>query len=195
MSDVPELLPAVVQDADTLQVLMLGYMNAEALEETRRTGRVTFYSRSKQRLWTKGETSGNFLGLVDIVEDCDRDALLIRARPNGPTCHRGTQSCFGDEAAPGIGFLAKLERVVDERARARPEGSYTAELFEAPLPRAAQKVGEEAIETVIASLGTDRALLASEAADLLFHLLVLLRRCDLRVADVVEALRQRHRAA
>lgn len=187
-----ELMPAIVQDADTLQVLMLGYMNAEALGATRLTGRVTFYSRSKQRLWTKGEVSGNFLELVDIAEDCDRDALLIRARPKGPTCHRETTSCFGDASAPGVGFLAKLELIIDERARNLPEGSYTAGLFRAPLARTAQKVGEEAVETVVAALGTDGDAITNEAADLVFHLLVLLHRKDLGLEHVVEALRGRH---
>lgn len=186
------LLPAVVQDADTLQVLMLGYMSPEALARTRDCGLVTFHSRSRARLWTKGESSGHHLDLVEILPDCDGDALLVRARPRGPACHRGTVSCFGETGASGAGFLAFLERVVAARQKDRPEGSYTVKLLDAGLPRAAQKVGEEAVETVIAALGGDRHALRAEAADLLFHLLVLLRAAGTGLADVVEVLRQRH---
>ena len=187
------LLPVVVQDADTLQVLMLGYMSREALAETEKSGRVTFFSRSKARLWQKGETSGNHLELVDLGPDCDGDALLVRARPAGPTCHRGTTSCFGDEAAPGVGFLAHLGHIIEERARALPPGSYTTELLSAPVTRVAQKVGEEAVETVVAALAQDDAALAGEAADLVYHLLVLLQRRGLGLEDVVATLRARHR--
>jgi phosphoribosyl-ATP pyrophosphohydrolase/phosphoribosyl-AMP cyclohydrolase len=187
------LLPAVVQDADTLQVLMLAYMSRESLARTRETGRVTFQSRSRGGLWTKGETSGHWLDLVDVVADCDGDALLVRARPHGPTCHRETTSCFGDESAPGVGFLQKLARTIAERAREKPEKSYTVELLAAGTPRVAQKVGEEAVETVIASLGDDRKAFAGEAGDLLYHLLVLFQAKGMRLEDALEVLRSRHR--
>ncbi len=187
------LLPAVVQDADTLQVLMLGYMSREALEKTRATGRVTFQSRSRGGLWTKGETSGNYLELVDVTPDCDGDALLVRARPAGPTCHRGTTSCFGDAQAPGLGFLAHLARVIARRAREKPKSSYTVELLEAGVPRVAQKVGEEAVESVIAALGPDRAAQAGETADLLYHLLVLCQATGTPLESALEILRQRHK--
>ncbi|HMK93245.1 MAG TPA: bifunctional phosphoribosyl-AMP cyclohydrolase/phosphoribosyl-ATP diphosphatase HisIE, partial [Thermoleophilia bacterium] len=155
------LLPAVVQDADTLQVLMLGYMSREALAKTRELGKVTFFSRSKNRLWTKGETSNNFLELVQVLPDCDHDALLVLARPHGPTCHRETTSCFGDQTAPGVGFLQKLARTIAQRAKDRPAKSYTVELLAAGVPRVAQKVGEEAVETVIAAVAGDKKGLAS----------------------------------
>lgn len=187
------LLPAVVQDADTLQVLMLGYMNREALEATRATRTVTFFSRSKNRLWTKGESSGNVLELVELTEDCDADALLVLARPKGPTCHRGTVSCFSEGLAPGVGFLGHLDRLVAERARTLPEGSYTTKLLQEPLTRAAQKVGEEGVETVVAALAQDDAALTGEAADLLFHLLVLLRKRGLGLDAVLRTLASRHR--
>ncbi len=187
------LLPAVVQDADTLQVLMVGYMTPEALEKTRATGRVTFHSRSRGKLWTKGETSGHALELVDVTPDCDGDALLVRARPAGPTCHRGTTSCFGDGHAPGVGFLAHLARVIAARARERPQGSYTVELLEAGVPRVAQKVGEEAVESVIAALGPDRRAQAGEVADLLYHLLVLCEATGAPLDQAIEILRSRHR--
>ncbi|KAA9339855.1 bifunctional phosphoribosyl-AMP cyclohydrolase/phosphoribosyl-ATP diphosphatase HisIE [Hymenobacter busanensis] len=193
------LIPAVVQDADTGQVLMLGYVNEEALRKTEQEGRVTFFSRSKNRLWTKGETSGHFLAVESLHPDCDGDALLIRARPDGPTCHRGTTSCFEQAnetvypAAP-VGFLAELERLV-QRRRANPTeepNSYTAKLFAKGLPKIAQKVGEEAVETVIDAVAGNRAGLPGEAADLLYHLLVLLAASDLALPDVIEVLRQRH---
>jgi phosphoribosyl-ATP pyrophosphohydrolase/phosphoribosyl-AMP cyclohydrolase len=185
------LLPAVVQDADTLQVLMLGYMSAEALQRTRATGRVTFQSRSRGGLWTKGETSGHFLELVDVVADCDGDALLVTARPRGPTCHRETTSCFGTETAPGVGFLQHVARVIADRAEKRPEGSYTVKLLDAGLPRVAQKVGEEAVETVIAALGEDRGAMAGEVGDLLYHLLVLLKARGASLEDALSVLRAR----
>jgi phosphoribosyl-AMP cyclohydrolase / phosphoribosyl-ATP pyrophosphohydrolase len=188
------LVPAIVQDADTQQVLMLGYMNAAALEQTLATGRVTFFSRSKNRLWTKGESSGHFLDLVDVTADCDADALLVRARPNGPTCHRGTCSCFGEGGATGVGFLAKLDRVVAARIAAGDETSYTAKLVRAGVKRVAQKVGEEGVETALAATAGDNTELTNEAADLLFHLLVLLRAKGLSLADVTRVLEQRHAA-
>lgn len=187
------LLPVVVQDADTLQVLMVGYMNREALSTTLENKRVTFFSRSKQRLWEKGETSGDTLDLVSVEVDCDGDALLVMARPKGPTCHLKTTSCFGEARAPGIGFLAHLNRVVDQRFREKPEGSYTTKLVQEGLDRIIQKVGEEAVETVIAAKNEALTPLKGEAADLIFHLLVLLRAKNLPLADVVEKLRDRHR--
>ncbi|MFH1725434.1 MAG: bifunctional phosphoribosyl-AMP cyclohydrolase/phosphoribosyl-ATP diphosphatase HisIE [Elusimicrobiota bacterium] len=189
-----DLLPAVVQDAGTRQVLMLGYMNPEALAKTLKTGLVTFYSRSKKRLWQKGETSGNTLRLVDIVRDCDSDALLVSAEPKGPACHRDTASCFAEEAAPGLGFLGRLDALVEDRRREMPEGSYTSKLFKEGVDRAAQKVGEEAVEVAIAAKNPDRDALAAEAADLLYHLMVLLRCRDMCLSDVIEVLRRRHRA-
>lgn len=188
------LVPAIVQDADTQQVLMLGYMNAEALAQTVATKRVTFFSRSKNRLWVKGETSGHFLDLVSIENDCDNDALLVRARPNGPTCHRGTCSCFGEGGASGVGFLAELERVVDRRIMGGDEKSYTARLVGEGVKRVAQKVGEEGVETALAAtVGTNEEL-ANEAGDLIFHLLVLLRAKRLSLSDITRVLEQRHKA-
>ncbi|TGE28607.1 bifunctional phosphoribosyl-AMP cyclohydrolase/phosphoribosyl-ATP diphosphatase HisIE [Hymenobacter metallicola] len=193
------LIPAVVQDAATGQVLMLGYLNEEAWDQTQAQGRVTFFSRSKGRLWTKGETSGNFLQVVSLHPDCDHDAVLIRALPDGPTCHRGTTSCFEQPeqsalpAAP-VGFLAELERLVQRRFQHPEEdpNSYTASLFRKGLPKIAQKVGEEAVETVIDAVSGNRAGLPGEAADLLYHLLVLLTASGLSLDDVVSVLRQRH---
>lgn len=187
-----DLLPAIVIDAADGAVLMLGYMNREALQATRDSGQVTFYSRSKQRLWTKGETSGNTLELVDLRADCDHDALLIRARPHGPTCHRGTRSCFGDEAQSALGFLAHLEGVIDARRDADPEQSYTASLLVADASRRAQKVGEEGLEVALAAAAGDAQAIKAEAADLLYHLLVLLRADELSLADVVAELQARH---
>jgi len=187
------LLPAIIQDADTQQVLMLGYMNAAALEQTLATKRVTFFSRSKNRLWTKGESSGHFLDFVSVEADCDADALLVRARPNGPTCHRGTCSCFGEGGdATGIGFLAHLERTVNQRIAAGDAKSYTAKLVREGVKRVAQKVGEEGVETALAATAGDNAELANEAADLLFHLIVLLRTKNLSLADALSVLEQRH---
>jgi phosphoribosyl-AMP cyclohydrolase / phosphoribosyl-ATP pyrophosphohydrolase len=187
------LLPAVVQDATTLQVLMVGYMNEEALKQTEASGKVTFFSRSKGRLWVKGETSGNFLNFVSATMDCDRDALLILAKPVGPTCHRETTSCFGDARAPGVGFINRLNQVIEDRYRTRPEGSYTTKLFERGVDRMAQKVGEEAVEVVIAAKNGERTALQGEAADLIYHLLVLLRGTETSFDAVVETLRERHR--
>jgi len=191
------MLPAVVQDADTLQVLMVGYMNEAALSATMESKKVTFFSRSKNRLWTKGETSENYLNLVSVEADCDNDSLLVMARPVGPTCHKETTSCFGEAAAPGLGFLGKLWNVVDQRyAESQKPGSekvsYTASLFREGLDRMAQKVGEEGVEVVIAAKNDDREELKGEAADLFFHTMVLLRAKSLTLADVVEKLRGRH---
>ncbi|WP_018973695.1 bifunctional phosphoribosyl-AMP cyclohydrolase/phosphoribosyl-ATP diphosphatase HisIE [Rudaea cellulosilytica] len=187
------LLPAVVQHWRSGAVLMLGYMNADALAQTQQTGKVTFFSRSKQRLWTKGETSGHFLLLKSLRGDCDNDTILIQAEPIGPTCHKGTQSCFGDGAEPPLAFLAELDALVAQRERERPAGSYTTKLFEGGIRHIAQKVGEEGVETALAAVAQDEAALRSESADLIFHLLVLLRARGVEFADVVEELRARHK--
>ena len=184
------LIPAIVQDASNGRVLMLGYMDRDALLATQTSGKVTFFSRSKQRLWTKGESSGNFLHLVSIQADCDEDSLLIQARPQGPTCHLQRASCFA--TAPG-NFLADLDQLIGERKRDRPEGSYTTRLFESGLRRIAQKVGEEGVETSLAGVVEDAPALLGEAADLIYHLLVLLRARGLSLVDVLRVLEQRHR--
>ncbi len=191
------LVPAIVQDADTRAVLMLGYMDAEALEATQSTGRVTFYSRSKQRHWTKGETSGNYLEFVEMKTDCDRDALLVLARPSGPVCHTGTDTCWGEENQEGIEFIGELQRVIESRKREAESGdentgSYVASLFRKGIPKIAQKVGEEAVETVIEAMDTNDGLFLNESADLLFHLLVLLQARGYRLEDVVALLKERH---
>lgn len=187
------LVPAIVQDADTLQVLMLGYMNAEAVETTRKTGLVTFYSRSRDTLWTKGETSGNTLSLVSLEIDCDADSLLVMARPAGPTCHQGTVSCFGDKGASGVGFLASLDSLIRDRKAADPSESYTAKLLQGPLVKAAQKVGEEGVETALAAVAESDDALKGEAADLLYHLLVLLAAKDVPLSDILDRLQARRR--
>lgn len=187
------LLPAIVQDAASGQVLMLGYMNEDALKVSRDSGNITFYSRSKQRLWTKGESSGHFLKLVSAHLDCDGDALLLKANPIGPTCHLGTTSCWDDDQGSPVGFLAHLEQVIASRKGADPESSYTARLFAKGTKRIAQKVGEEGVETALAATVGDNAELLSESADLLYHLLVLLQQQGLSLAEVVAVLRQRHR--
>lgn len=184
------LLPVVVQDAANLRVLMLGYMNAEALATTRASGFVTFYSRSKQRLWKKGETSGHVLELVSVEADCDNDTLLVLANPQGPTCHLQRASCFPD--APGD-FLADLDTLVAQRERERPAGSYTTGLFEDGVRRIAQKVGEEGVETALAAVVQDDEALLGEVADLMFHLAVLLRARGLSLNDAVRMLERRHR--
>jgi phosphoribosyl-ATP pyrophosphohydrolase/phosphoribosyl-AMP cyclohydrolase len=183
------LLPAIVQDAGTGRVLMLGYMDRAALEATLATGRVTFFSRSKQRLWMKGESSGDVLDLVRLETDCDADTLLVQAVPRGPTCHLGRTSCF--PGAPGS-FLAELDALVQARERERPAGSYTTSLFEGGLRRAAQKVGEEGVETALAAVAQDDEALLGESADLVFHLIVLLRSRGLGLDAVEAVLRQRH---
>ena len=185
------LLPAIVQDANNLRVLMLGYMNAEALAATQSSGHVTFYSRSKQRLWKKGETSGHVLELVSIQADCDNDTLLVLARPQGPTCHLQRDSCFAD--APSS-FIADLDALVAQRERERPVGSYTTKLFDEGIRRIAQKVGEEGVETALAAVVQDDAALLGESADLVFHLLVLLRARGLSLRDVSSLLQARHKA-
>ena len=187
------LVPAIVQDADTLQVLMLGYMNADAVTKTQDTQLVTFYSRSRDTLWTKGETSGNSLALVSLDIDCDKDTILVKARPAGPTCHEGTVSCFGDEGASGVGFLAYLESLIEDRKGADADSSYTAKLLQGPLRRAAQKVGEEGVETALAAVAETDDKLTSEAADLIYHLLVLLAAKDVKFDSVIEELQRRHK--
>lgn len=188
------LLPAIVQHALTGEVLMLGYMNAAALESTQRTGHVTFFSRSKQRLWTKGESSGHVLALTSLRVDCDGDTLLVGALPHGPTCHTGTSSCFGESVRPALGFLAELDALVAQRHAERPEGSYTTRLFDGGVRRIAQKVGEEGVETALAGVAQGDGELLGEAADLVFHLTVLLRERGLSLADVADVLAARHAA-
>ena len=182
------LLPAILQDAATHRVLMLGYMNREALAATLASGRVTFFSRSKQRLWTKGESSGHVLELVSVETDCDADTLLVQARPQGPTCHLQRASCFAQ--APGD-TLAQLDGLIGQRNIGRPEGSYTTKLFHAGIKRIAQKVGEEGVETALAAVAGDDAEVCNEAADLLYHLLVLLRARGLGLSDVLQVLERR----
>jgi phosphoribosyl-ATP pyrophosphohydrolase/phosphoribosyl-AMP cyclohydrolase len=187
------LIPAIIQDAQTSKVLMLGFMNEEALELTRTKGRVTFYSRTKNRLWTKGEESGNFLHVVSIAEDCDKDTLLIKARPEGPVCHTGSDTCFEEENKAGMEFLAKLQELIDQRKQEMPEGSYTTSLFKKGMNKIAQKVGEEAVELVIESMDSKDDLLLNEAADLMYHLLVLLTAKGYGIQDVISILEQRHK--
>lgn len=186
------LLPAIVQDARSHRVLMLGYMNRDALAATLRTGRVTFFSRSRNRLWTKGEDSGNLLSLVSIEADCDADTLLVRAEPQGPTCHLGRTSCFAQAAGSVLG---ELDRLVEQRERERPDGSYTSRLFAEGVRRIAQKVGEEGVETALAAVVQDEEALVGEAADLAYHLLVLLRARSLGLHALEAALRARHGAS
>jgi phosphoribosyl-ATP pyrophosphohydrolase/phosphoribosyl-AMP cyclohydrolase len=184
------LLPAVIQDAQTLEVLMLGYMNQEAWEKTLIEQRVTFFSRSKNRLWTKGEESGNFLDVVSCHIDCDQDTILIKAKPHGPTCHTGSRSCFETELQAN--FIFELENIIEERFTQPHEESYVNSLRSKGLNKVAQKVGEEGVEVVIAALAQSRDELLNESADLIFHLLVLLREKEVKLAEVTEILRQRH---
>lgn len=189
------LVPAIVQDALDGRVLMQAYMNADALQATLDTGKVTFWSRSREALWTKGETSGNTLELVDVFADCDGDCLLVTARPAGPACHLGTDTCFdgdGKQAIPELAFLAQLERVIAQRSEERPQGSYTTRLFDAGAKRIAQKVGEEGVETALAAVAGDDGELLEESADLLYHLLVLLREKGLDLSSLVGVLQSRH---
>lgn len=185
------LIPALVQDAETCEFLMLGYMNQAAVAATQSTGRVTFFSRSRQCLWTKGETSGNFLQVVELAADCDRDAVLVLARPVGPVCHLGTRTCFGDQSRPPLAFLGRLERLIAQRFEDRPAGSYTTRLFESGIHRMAQKVGEEGVETALAATLDDDSIV-DESADLLYHLLVLLRARGNGLDDVIGRLAERH---
>ncbi len=188
------LIPAIVQDAFDGRVLMQGYMNEEALSMTLESGRVTFWSRSRQELWTKGETSENYLDLVEVYVDCDGDCLLVQARPEGPTCHLGLNSCFDSEGVvtPELAFLAELERVIAARKEDRPAGSYTTRLYDAGIKRIAQKVGEEGVETALAAVAGDDEELLNESADLVYHLLVLLCSRKQDLGSLVEVLKNRH---
>lgn len=194
------LVPAIIQDAVTRNVLMLGYMNDEAYKKTRTTGKVTFYSRSKNRLWTKGEESGNFLNLVEIKNDCDNDTLLISVKPEGPTCHKGTDTCWGEDNQPRFGFLSELENIIENRkelSAVKPEerqekNSYVVSLFDSGINKIAQKVGEEAVETVIEAKDDNDDLFLNESADLLFHYLILLKAKGFGLKDIVKVLEERH---
>ncbi len=187
------LVPAIIQDATTKNVLMLGYMNAEAYSKTVKTNKVTFYSRTKNRLWTKGEESGNFLNLVSIKNDCDKDTLLIEVNPVGPTCHKGTDTCWGKTNNQSYGFLSELENVIQSRREiADTSKSYVASLFEKGINKIVQKVGEEAVEVVIEAKDNDDNLFLNESADLLFHYLILLQAKGFRLKDVVKILEGRH---
>lgn len=187
------LVPAIIQDADTKTVLMLGYMNKEAYEKTIATGLVTFYSRSRKCLWTKGETSNNFLHLVDIKVDCDNDTLLVKVHPDGPTCHKGTDTCWGEENEKSpLLFLAELSDFIEKRHQEMPEGSYTTSMFRDGLNRMAQKVGEEALELVIEATNGTNDRLIYEGSDMLYHLIVLLTHKGLRIEDMAAELRERH---
>lgn len=187
------LVPAIIQDDATGRVLMLGYMNQEALDKTRAEGLVTFFSRSRQKLWTKGETSGNFLHVVSIAEDCDNDALLIKARPDGPVCHTGADTCWGEvNEADDIMFLRELQDFIDRRRAEMPDGSYTTSLFRKGTGKIAKKLGEEAVECVIGAVSGDDENFIYESADVLYHLIVLLTHKGYRIEDVVRELRSRH---
>lgn len=188
-----DLVPAIIQDAQTKNVLMLGYMNQEAFDKTMATGKVTFWSRSRNCLWTKGETSGNFLDLVSIKNDCDNDTLLIRAIPHGPTCHTGTDTCWGESNDRNpLAFLSELQDFIEKRHKEMPEGSYTTSLFKKGINRIAQKVGEEALETVIEATNGTNDKLIYEASDMFYHLIVLLTEKGLRIEDVAKELQMRH---
>lgn len=188
------LLPAIIQDADTKNVLMLGYMNQEAYQKTLQSKKITFFSRSKNRLWTKGEESGNFLNLVDLKVDCDGDTFLILAKPEGPTCHKGTDTCWGEKNSSNFGFFNTLEEVISER-KANPQNkeSYVASLFSEGINKIAQKVGEEAVEVVIEAKDENDSLFLNESADLLFHYLILLQAKGFKLEDVEKVLRERHK--
>jgi phosphoribosyl-ATP pyrophosphohydrolase/phosphoribosyl-AMP cyclohydrolase len=187
------LIPAIIQHSETNQVLMLGYMNEEALNITNKIGLVTFFSRSRDKIWTKGETSGNFLQLVTMIIDCDNDTLLIKVLPKGPVCHKGTVSCFDEDKFTNMSFLSKLEEIIKSRKSKDENESYTAKLLNGPLRRIAQKVGEEGVETALASVTETDGKLISESADLLYHLLVLLQAKNLELSDVLNELKKRHK--
>lgn len=187
------LVPAIIQDAITAKVLMLGFMNEEALQKTRETGKVTFYSRTRQRLWTKGEESGNFLHVVSILNDCDNDTLLIKVHPAGPVCHTGADTCWGEKNEAGMAFLGYLQDFIDKRHAEMPEGSYTTSLFRKGVNRMAQKVGEEAVETVIEATNGTQDGFVYEASDLVYHLIVLLTSKGLRLDDLGRELQKRHK--
>jgi phosphoribosyl-ATP pyrophosphohydrolase/phosphoribosyl-AMP cyclohydrolase len=187
-----QLIPAIIQDANTKKVLMLGYMNAEAFETTQKLQKVTFYSRSKKRLWTKGEESGYFLNVKSIHLDCDQDTLLIYAKPEGPICHTGSDTCWGEENTNALSFLNELEHIIEQRKAADASGSYVASLFRKGINKIAQKVGEEAVETVIEAKDTNDQLFLDESADLLFHYLILLQAKGFKLNDVVKTLASRN---
>jgi len=187
------LLPAIVQDEQTLKVLMLGYMNQEALERTQSSGKVTFFSRSKQRLWTKGETSGNFLKLASIKIDCDQDAILIKAFPIGPTCHLGNDTCWGEDNISGLSLVRELEAVIEDRKKNPLKKSYVSSLFDKGIHKIAQKVGEESFEMVIEAIANNEQLFMEEAADLFFHYLILLKSNGKSLEDVLSILDDRKR--
>ena len=186
------LIPVIIQDAKTAKVLMLGYMNSEALEKTEKEKKVTFYSRSKQRLWTKGETSGNFLEVISITEDCDNDTLLIKVNPLGPVCHTGSDTCFNETNGSNALFLEHLGNVIHDRKINPSEKSYTSQLFSAGINKIAQKVGEEAVELVIEAKDDNKELFIGEAADLLYHFMVLLSAKDIKLSEVMRKLEERH---
>ena len=187
------LIPAIIQDSNTNKVLMLGFMNEEALEQTLSSGKVTFFSRTKNRLWMKGETSGNTLSVVSITPDCDNDTLLVKAIPAGPVCHKGTDTCFGEKNEEDILFLKYLQNFIERRRHEMPEGSYTTTLFQKGINRMAQKVGEEAVETVIEATNGTEDRLIYEASDLIYHLIVLLTSKGLRIDDLARELKKRHK--
>jgi phosphoribosyl-ATP pyrophosphohydrolase/phosphoribosyl-AMP cyclohydrolase len=187
-----QLIPAVIQDAKTQKVLMLGYMNEAAFEATQKSQKVTFYSRSKQRLWTKGEESGNFLNVDSIHLDCDQDSLLIYANPEGPTCHKGTDTCWGEQNVNSLAFIAELEAIIGQRKAADDQNSYVASLFREGINKIAQKVGEEAVETVIEAKDNNDQLFLEESADLLFHFLVLLQAKGFKLNDIARTLSSRN---
>ena len=187
------LIPVIIQDWQTSKVLMLGYMNEEAFKKTEAEGRVTFFSRSKKRLWTKGETSGNFLFVQEIISDCDQDTLLIKAKPQGPTCHTGSDTCFDEKNSANALFLHYLQNIIVERKNSTADKSYTKSLFEKGINKIAQKVGEEAVELVIEAKDSDDDLFKNEAADLLFHLLVLLEAKNIKLEEVIAVLQERHK--
>ena len=186
------LVPAIIQDSKTLKVLMLGFMNEEALKTTESTGKVTFWSRTRQCLWTKGETSGNYLNVVDILIDCDNDTLLIKADPVGPVCHTGADTCWNETNDNPIMFLSDLQRFIEKRHEEMPEGSYTTSLFQSGVNRMAQKVGEEAVESVIEAMAGNNDRLVYEASDMIYHLIVLLTSKGLSIEDVARELLERH---
>ena len=187
------LVPAIIQDAETAKVLMLGYMNQEAYDKTIKTGLVTFYSRTRQRLWTKGEESGNFLDVVSIKEDCDQDTLLIQVHPRGPVCHTGTDTCWGEVNSEPVMFLKELQLFIQKRHEEMPEGSYTTSLFQSGINKMAQKVGEEAVETIIEATNGTNERLIYEGSDLLYHLIVMLTAKGLSIEDLARELEERHK--
>jgi len=193
LNDKEELLPAIIQDVETKNVLMLGYMNQESYGKTIETGKVTFFSRSKQRLWTKGETSHNYLLLESIELDCDSDTLLVKAKPQGPTCHKGTDTCWGADNKQDYGFLSELEKTIKDRYDNPSDKSYTSSLFAKGINKIAQKVGEEAVEVVIEAKDNDANLFLNENADLMYHYMVLLKAKGFTLNDVVKILKERHK--